>query len=100
MDVGAQEKTAGEIRELVGQADPDLLAFLDECRRVFGARLVAISVPGYSKGNPFADKYTGVQVSPPVKKVRDVVAAAKREALEAGAGDYRGADFERRMGRR
>lgn len=45
-----ESMSAEELRARLSDAEPALLRLMDDCRRLFGARLIAIRAPGFERG--------------------------------------------------
>ena len=93
----SRERKAEEVRAQIRAVDPYLLDLLDECKRVFSARLVAIDCGPVKRGNPHDPKYVGIPASPPVLTYDEALARWQREVEEKQARDraHRGAGYKR-----
>ncbi len=88
---------ADAIRAQIGAADPHLLALLDECKGLFGARLLAIDCGGVVRGDPRSDACLGVRLPPAPGNPAEEYAAWEEacRAQQARAGAYRGTASKR-----
>jgi hypothetical protein len=92
-DQAAQKAEA--VRAQISARSPALLECLDECKRVFGARLLAIDCGPVQRGDARSHSF-GTRLVP-YRTPAEQEAEWKREAeaIEARAGAYKGAGFKR-----
>ena len=86
---------AEAIRAEIGSRSPELLQVLDDCKRVFGARLLAIDCGPVQRGD--ARNHNFGHRLKRVTTVEEELAAwkAECEAQQARAGAYKGSGYKR-----
>ncbi len=90
------KQKADAVRAQIGAVDPCLLEVLDECKRVFGARLNAIDCGPVQRGD--ARNYDfGVRLPPSPRPYEEAYAEWQEacRAQQTRAGAYKGAGFKR-----
>jgi hypothetical protein len=86
---------AEAVRAQIHARDPALLEVLDECKRVFGARLVAIDCGPVQRGKCDDPRYNAAPVTTTRSYQEQLEDWERQVAEQARAGAYKGAGFKR-----